>query len=52
MLVIASVIYQVFLDFHMMLFLREFEHAHLEMRWNKHLLGIKALVKGADGLIK
>jgi len=35
----------------MTLFLREFENVSQE-RWSKHLLGIKALVKGADGLIK
>ena len=35
----------------MTLFLHEFENVSQE-RWSKHLLGIKALVKGADGLIK
>jgi len=37
----------------MTLFLREFENANVSQeRWSKHLLGIKALVKGAEGLIK
>ena len=45
---------QVFLDHHISLFLHEFDQlndGHNE-RWNKHIIGIRALVKGAENLIK
>ena len=38
----------------MPLFLHEFDHlndGHND-RWNKHIIGIRALVKGAESLIK
>ena len=45
---------QVFLDHHMLLFLHEFDQlneGHVD-KWNKHIIGIRALVKGAENLIK
>ena len=38
----------------MFLFLREFDqlnNGHID-KWNKHMIGIRALVKGAENLIK
>ena len=35
----------------MPLFLYEFDQLNDE-RWNKHIIGIKALVKGAESLMK